>query len=796
MKNKITAYLTALAVVMSSACAFAGCSSDNKENSSNSTASTSSAVTQEQQSQLSEPEQSESAPDGQSQISDGDYPLEEYVALSEDELLADRGGTKPEENYNKLQDIVLIGEGVISSSINFGSVDMSQACGEYGSVAVPSNYGMLVLRNWNTTDLSAYIENGELVFSVKGESGGEDFPIGLQDCHQETNRAEESVRSYKNVSEYCAITTQWQEVRIPLKDYFTADNGLDATCLYTVCTGQTSGNVRIANVRIVSDDTESVTPQIKVNQLGYHENADKYAIVSGFYETLDCSTQTQFRLIDAETQTAVYSGHLEFISAFDEDYSGETVYRADFSDFTTPGTYYITLNTPQSEPSVSFQISNNLYTRLLGDACKYYYYQRANVELTEEFAGEFAREPLYPDDFTQVFLSDSTKTKDVSGGWFDAGDFGKYIDPGVEAVTTLLWAYKEFPNAFTDGLANIPESDNDIPDILDEIKVELDFFLKMQDVDGGFYHRVQEQDGARTIVDSFTDGDGGNVKSTGTTANAVAALSFASTIYAEFDADYAQTLLDAAVAGWDYICENPDITSTGTYGSEETLPQTFLAASHLYYATGEEEYHQYIKDNYTLHQKAAYNNYHFSHGTEMAYVAYLASENTDAEIVEWISSNFAGWKNVMLSNANNNEWKTALPDWALWWGSSSNAHAVGMEMYLHCKYLGLDTTEAETLMEQTLSFILGINPQGLSMVTGIGENCIERTFSGIFGEDGIENYPVGYTSGGINMYDGGIISRFPGKCFTDTKIDWVTNENAIYYQAAMIFPIAAQASAQ
>lgn len=795
MKHRITAYFTVLAVVMSSVCAFAGCSSDSKDNSGDSSVSTPSAVTQEQ-SQSSEQEQVQYQSQSQSQISDGDYPLEEHVELSEDELLADRGGTKPEEGYNKLQNIELVTDEVIGSSVNFGSVDMSQSCGEYGSVAVPSNYGMLVLRNWNTTDLSAYLENGEIVFWVKGESGGEDFSIGLQDCHRDAGRTDDSVRSYKNVSEYCAITTRWQEVRIPLKDYFAQENGLDITCIYTVCTGQTSGNVRIANVQIVSDDTESITPQIKVNQLGYREDADKYAIVSGFYETLSCSTQTQFRLIDADTQTAVYSGHLEFVSAYDDDYSGETVYKADFSDFTTPGTYYITLNTPESQPSVSFDIGGDIYTDLLGKASKYYYYQRANVELTEEFAGEFAREPLYPDDFSQNFLSDVTKTKDVSGGWFDAGDFGKYIDPGVQAVIDLLWAYKAFPDVFTDGLADIPESGNSVPDILDEVKVELDFFLKMQDEDGGFYHRVKPDDDERAIIDSFVNGDGGNVKSTGTTANAVAALSFASVIFAEFDTDYAQILLNSALAGWEYVCENPDITSTGTYGSEETLPQTFLAASYLYYATGEEEYHQYIKDNYTLHQEAAYNNYHFSHGTEMAYIAYLASENTDSEIVEWISSNFEGWKNVMLSNFEDNEWKTALPDWALWWGSSSNAHAVGMEMYLHCKYLGQDTTEAETLMEQTLSFMLGINPQGLSMVTGIGENCIERTFSGIFGEDGIENYPVGYTSGGINMYDGEIISRFPGKCFTDTAVDWVTNENAIYYQSAMIFPIAAQASAE
>ncbi len=124
---------------------------------------------------------------------------------------------------------------------------------------------------------------------------------------------------------------------------------------------------------------------------------------------------------------------------------------------------------------------------------------------------------------------------------------------------------------------------------------------------------------------------------------------------------------------------------------------------------------------------------------------------------------------------------------------NSNAMNVGMEMYLHEKYLGTDTETSRRLCAETLNFILGINPLGKSMVTGIGENCIARTYSGIFGEDGLEGYPDGYTPGGINMYDGAILSRFAGKCYSDTKLDWVTNENSIYYQAALVFAVAMQA---
>lgn len=722
-----------------------------------------------------------------------------YIEMTAEELLSDRNGTKPSEGYNTLQDIELITEKIIDGSIGFSSLDNKDTFDKWRSSLIPSSIGMLVIRNWNTTDLSAYLPNGFISMFVKGEQGGETFDIGLQDCNRDRPASNDSVTVYTNSEDYCSITTKWQQVKIPLKDFFNENNNLDVSSVWTVNIGNSNGKIKMANVRISSPDKESCENQIKINQLGYSKNAAKYAYVSGFYEDILCNTKTSFSVIDSKNGNVVYNGYLTLVCGYDANYSGGTIYKADFSDFTYSGSYYLSINLPEPLLSSVFNIQNHLYGNHLGTLCKYYYFQRANIELTEEFAGEFAREPLYPSDKEMVFLSDKTKTKDVSGGWFDAGDFGKYVDPASVAVTDLLWAYKLFPDVFPDGISNIPESGNGTSDLLDEVKIELDFILKMQDNDGGFFHRVNPDDGTRAIVDTFSRNDGGNIKAAGTTANAVAALSLAYTVYKDISPDYARTLLDASKKGWDYAVSHPGITSTGTYGNAKSDHQLFYAACAMYYATNDEVYHDYIKKHYTKFA-SAYSGNEIGHSSDnmkrIAYATYLASENKDASVKAFISKKFTSWKTSVLQTAKNNPWNTPLADWAFWWGSNSNALNTGMELYLTEYFLDGNTLASQTLTAQTVNFIFGINPLSKSLVTGMGENCIKRTYSGIFGTDEIPEFPAGFTSGGINNYDGKILSRFPLKCFTDTAVDWVTNENSIYYQSALIFATAMQAHAE
>lgn len=716
-------------------------------------------------------------------------------ALSAEELQKERGAVPEIGLYNKLQDIRLITYDVIGDSPGVDPPDPSDGMDGCGFVAIPKSEWTLVLRSWNTFDISAYIPNGYITFWVKGSKGGEDFGIGIQDCNRDRHGEEKSIYVWKKVSEYAAVTSDWQKITIPLADFFDG-TGLDSSCIWTVKIGRANGAVNISNLRITSPDKEPSVPSVKVNQLGYRNKGEKTAVVSGFYEDLNCSENTAFNVINAESGKSVYSGRLTLADGYDSRYSGETVYIADFTKLKTDGEYYITVDCEGIERSAKFRIGSGLYNELLCITGKYYYYQRANFALDEEHAGVYARESLHNEDFALGFLSDSSKTKDVSGGWFDAGDFGKYIDTGATSVADLLLAYISFPEAFRDGMENIPESGNGIPDILDEVKYELDYFLKMQDSDGGIYHRVHPDDGTRAIVDSFKDGDGGNIKSTGTTANACAAFALASAVYKDFDGEYAQSLKKAARGCWEYIKENPGISSTGPYSNAETEHQTFYAACALYYAEGLPEYHDYIKSNYQKYGDG-FSTTQFGHSSDsmkkIAYALYLASSDCDNEIKAWIKRRYEPWKEHTLDTSGGNAWNTPLPEWGIWWGSNSHALETGMEIYLIDRYLGENTSEAEALCEKVLNFILGENPIGRCMVTGVGEKPIKRTYSGIFGTDGIEEFPAGYTSGGFNSLDASLVSRFPLKCFTDTALDWVSNENSIFYQSALIFSIALQA---
>lgn len=683
-----------------------------------------------------------------------------------------------------LQEIPLITDHIAGGSFGFSALDTENTCEGMPVAKVPKSEGTLVLRNWNTSDLSVYTPGGAIRFMVRSE-GADSLTVGLQDHVLEREPAERI--SYITVSD---LSEEWQQVTIPLADFYAREEAPDDRYLWTVKL-RADGDACISNMVITSPDPETVYPTVKLNQVGYLPDAEKVALASGFREILHCGETTPFYVVRTESREAVFSGTMRLVTDADE-HSGEAVYAMDFSGLREAGDYQVLFTDENGVTceSVSFTIGGEVYDGLLTDVCRYYYFQRANVELEEAYAGEWAREGLHQEDLAMPFLSDETQTKDVSGGWFDAGDFGKYVDPGASAVTDLLWTYHFFAEEFYDGQNQIPESGNGIPDLLDEIRVELDFILKMQDTeDGGFYHRVNPDDSSRRLVDTF-GADGGNVKSTSATASSAAALAFASVYYREFDPAYSSTLLYAAERGWDYAVGHPDIVSTGTYGTEELDSQRLWAACTLYYATGKKEYHDYIKAHYTEFE-AGFDLYGFGHGAEsmekLAYFTYLLCEETSSEITDWVLPRYTNWKKEMLKNISDNPWRTVLPTWGYWWGSNSNALKAVMEMYIGDRLLGNDLTEAGAAAQDVLDYILGRNPLSMSYVTGEGQRSISCVYSGIFGQDGLEGFPAGYMPGGVNSYDNWIVSKYPAKCYDDSTFDWVSNENAIYYNSPLVF---------
>lgn len=692
-------------------------------------------------------------------------------ARSDRETLLQRIDTE----YNTLQTITVLGR-EMPDGIAVSALQPPEDTSEFPYIELHASPSAIVLRGWTPTDLSLYVPNGYVSVEVKGTNGGERLEVGFEEIK---NGQSVSVTKVLDAE----ITDEWNIVTIPLAEI------VDETDLSGARQFLIGGeDIQVRNITISSPDKEKFFPEFKVNQLGYTPGSEKRALVSGFPEKPAVYEGDIFELVDKTTGEGVYSGQLSMISEFDQAYSGEQILCADFSDFNVEGRYY--LRADGIDDSLSFEISESVYDELLTNTMRYYYYQRANEEITAEYGGNYIRSDQTPKDFEAPLSYDRDVTIDVSGGWYDAGDVGKYVSPGATAVNTLLWAYLMFPDCFSDGQNNIPESGNGIPDILDEVRVELDFLLKMQDNSGGFYIKVKSMnendgDGDRTVW----VGDGDRCI-TNSTADCTAVLAFASKIFREYDPDYADTLLEAAERGWAYIEENPNIYIATNYSGENNASSAFWASACVYYATGSESAHSWFLgnfDSYIGSLKVGTNGHNVGNMGIYGYYTYLLCENREEEVVSKIAEQFEDWKRSVLGRYDANPWRIAINDWSFWWGSFNIILGNAQEMYIGCSLLGLDTSDAEKVSQDAVNFITGVNPMRKCFITGMGESPIKCTFSNIYYGDSSNGVPSGYMPGGINSYNGGIISRFPLKCYYDSANDWFTNENAIYWNAVMVF---------
>lgn len=660
--------------------------------------------------------------------------------------------------------------------------------------------------SWQTFDFTPYYENGTLEFDIVGLNGGEAFKIGFRDgVHErmvngefykdaDNNPDETNEDAFsKDVNTYMPVTTEWQHVSIPIKDIFDSNPLFDKSKVQLLkLTGVSNAplTIWISSIRVVSPDKEPSAPHIKVNQVGYTPQGEKYALVSGYYNELTATIGTPFHVKRKTDDSTVYSGALTLVKAYDP-LSGEKVFKADFTALKEPDTYYISVDGVKA-PSVSFDIGMHVYEGLMNDVQKFFYYQRANVDLEAVNAGVFARTGQHKDDSNLPLQSNHAVMKDVSGGWWDAGDTGKYVTAGATAVSDLLWAYETYPHLFTDGALNIPESGNGVPDLLDEIKFETDFFLKMQErVSGGFYsYVIREKAPNRYIM----DGTGPtSVLPTVQTANTVGALAHAAIVFKTTPGmqTYGNTLLEAAEKGWLYLESHPEYIAQpdGPYNDDDDKNDRFYAAGALYRATGDAKYAEYFLTHYEDFA-SKFEIVDFSHGINgmemMGYYHYLSASNINEQFKLWFTEKFTAWRNKAMDLAlHQATWRNSTNE-GFYWGANSNVASMPMSLAIGSRLIGQFDEANIQLAAGNLNYLMGINPLQLSYITGYGENRIRITHHEIFMRDFNVEMPNGYMVGGPNNWK----AKFPAKAYNPSTIDWETNEQALNYNSPLTFLIA------
>jgi endoglucanase len=191
-------------------------------------------------------------------------------------------------------------------------------------------------------------------------------------------------------------------------------------------------------------------------------------------------------------------------------YSDELVRIADFTALNIPGSYFIYI--PGSDTSRGFSIKENPFEAISDAAVKAYYFNRYSYPLYAEYAGKWSRELGHPDTLVYIHSSAASSKRPEGttisnpGGWYDAGDYNKYIVNSSITTYTLLLSFELYPDYWRSHDLHIPESGNNLPDIIDETLYNLRWMLTMQDEDGGVYHKLTTKEFAPFVMPSEAKG--------------------------------------------------------------------------------------------------------------------------------------------------------------------------------------------------------------------------------------------------------------------------------------------------
>ena len=437
--------------------------------------------------------------------------------------------------------------------------------------------------------------------------------------------------------------------------------------------------------------------------------------------------------------------------------SGKPCQMVDFSELKACGEYTIGVKKDLSPFTFQFSISERPYRELTRKALRAFYHQRASMATEEPYAEGYARPAGHPDDHVIVHASAATEERPAGtiisspGGWYDAGDYNKYIVNSGFTVGVWLMAY-EFNKAYFDTLRlNIPESQisnlqsqisNDkCPDMLSEAMYNLRWMLTMQDTDGGVYHKLTEP-----AFEGFIRPDQCKkpryvvMKTTAATLDFAATMALATRVYAPYDPDFCEQAKEAAIRAYNWAVEHPEVyydqpkmneemkqcgeveITTGAYDDFDVNDEFYWAEVELYLLTGDEQYKANVKDhagaiaNTLTKDGKYYLPATWGNVAELAYLELMMHGDTSylLPLTSYLSSYLdeADTISVFRSPYGNRESD-------FFWGCNSEGCCWrGVE----CLYAYRLTGDEKYLInaERCLNYVLGQNATGFCYVTGFG----------------------------------------------------------------------------
>ena len=540
---------------------------------------------------------------------------------------------------------------------------------------------------------------------------------------------------------------------------------------------------------------------IKIDQVGYQPGAPKVALVAA------PSPAADFTVRRVSGGAVVFSGKLG--AAVDDPDSGDKVQAGDFSAFRTAGKYY--LEVPGVGRSWEFAIDANVYGRAFYLTMRSYYGQRCGtaVDLGPEFPG-YKHAACH---LLGAWHASSGKSgaRISAKGWHDAGDYGRYVVNSGITTGTLLWTFEMFADRVKSVKLNIPESGNRTPDILNEIKWNLDWMLSMQDEDGGVWHKQTSEKFCGFIMPekddlvSYVVGTGQEpFKSSCATGDFAAVMAVAARAYKPFQPDYAAQCLRAARQAWTWLDKNPNVrfnnpqgVSTGGYGDGNCADERLWAAAELARSTGDAVYEKYFLDHYGDFKNSirATGPQSWGNVANLGLWTYVLGKGRNAEAAGAIREASLKAADEIVTRTAALGYRDSMTPRDYNWGSNSGAANYGMQLLVANAFKS-DPRYVQTALDN-LHYLLGRNPFSMSYVTSVGANPPHHPHHRPSGADGIAEPWPGFLVGGPNSGRSDPTMRAkvpasvpPAKAYIDDQEAYAANEVAINWNAPLVFLLA------
>lgn len=570
-------------------------------------------------------------------------------------------------------------------------------------------------------------------------------------------------------------------------------------CLYGVSVGASELAMPELFAGTANPETDSPSPvpppwveptRIAVNQAGYMTHAPKHAML------VYPHAATVVELVQANTGMVLKTFTA---AATQQTRDGVAIQWLDFTAVQLPGQYFLRQNAVQS---ATFSIGEDVYESSVWLLLRSYYLQRCGVALRDSIT-QLAHEACHTNNAVFARSDGLNKADDphnASGGWHDAGDYGRYMATAAVTVNRLMSLYLMQPERYRDGDLSIPESGNGKPDLLDEVAYELDWMLKMQRMDGAVYRKVSglkwiserkpEEDTAQQYIFGISSPETGKF---------AASMALAARAFRDISPNDAKRYQVAAENAWAWLEKHPNMTvdwqaeddgGSGKYLASDTDTETTLefddddrlaAAIELYLTTKQKTYRDFIQKHAV---DAPYHLFEWKDPSSLAlwHLLMFDKSNELLSLRGVIKGRLLDHARTILTQTQ--QCPLRLANQRFVWGSNKMLAEEGINL-LHAWYFTKDPTYYTAALHQ-IDFLLGRNPLALSFVSSLGAHSVKNPVH-LFGS-AIQRTIPGLLVGGANVLaQDNIAPKNQGvMSYVDNPRAYSVNEYAIDYNAALV----------